>query len=147
MAVTSAPQAMPPQHLWEPNQRVHMSRWHYKREDTHVGSFSMFVGYLLTIFFQICSYCEFSLFYHYLLLTAALHVVDLILWSFALQLSVVIWVDFLKTYLFGKPELHEKAAGASTGINNTISSKQSTVKGCFNFLTMPSSLQSFLTVL
>ena len=29
MAVTSAPQAMPPQHLWDPKQRVHISRWHY----------------------------------------------------------------------------------------------------------------------
>ena len=26
MAVTSAPQAMPPQHLWDPKQRVHISR-------------------------------------------------------------------------------------------------------------------------
>ena len=50
MAVTSAPQAMPPQHLWDPKQRVHISRWHYKREDAHVGSFLMLVGYFLTIF-------------------------------------------------------------------------------------------------
>ena len=50
MAVTSAPQAMPPQHLWDPKQRVHISRWHYKREDAHVGSFHMIVGYFLTIF-------------------------------------------------------------------------------------------------
>ena len=38
---------------------------------------------------------------------------DLILWSFALQLCVLIWGDFIKTYLFGKPELHQEAAGAS----------------------------------
>ena len=50
MAVTSVPQAMPTQHQWDPKQRVHISRWHYKREDAHVGSFSMFVGYSLTIF-------------------------------------------------------------------------------------------------
>ena len=50
MAVTSALQAMPPQHLWDPKQRVHISRWHYKREDAHVGSFPMIVGYFLTIF-------------------------------------------------------------------------------------------------
>ena len=50
MAVTSPPQAMLPQHLWDPKQRVHISRWHYKREDAHVGSFPMIVGYFLTIF-------------------------------------------------------------------------------------------------
>ena len=50
MAVTSVPHAMPPQHQWDPNQRLHITRWHYKREDAHVGSFSMFVGYSLTIF-------------------------------------------------------------------------------------------------
>ena len=43
-------------------------------------------------------------------------------------------VDFIKTYLFGKPELHQEAAGASRGINKTISLKQSTVKACSNFL-------------
>ena len=51
MAVTLGPQAMPLQHLWDPKQRVQISRQHYKREDAHVGSFSMFVGYFLTIFF------------------------------------------------------------------------------------------------
>ena len=59
---------------------------------------------------------------------------DLILWSFALQLWVLIWVDFIKTYFFGKPELHQAAAGASRGIIKTIQSKHSTVKDCFNFL-------------
>ena len=59
---------------------------------------------------------------------------DLILWSFALQLWVLIWVDFIKTYLFGKLEVHQEAAGASRGINKTISSQQSTVKACLNFL-------------
>ena len=59
---------------------------------------------------------------------------DLILWSFALQLWVLIWVDFIKTHLFGKPELHQEAAGVSRGINKTILSKQSTVKACCNFL-------------
>ena len=67
MAVTSVPHAMPPQHIWDPKQRVHISRWHYKREDAHVGSFPMIVGYFLTIFSQICSYCEFPLLLHYLL--------------------------------------------------------------------------------
>ena len=66
MAVTSAPQAMQPQHLWDLKQRVHISRWHYKRDDAHVGSFPMLVGYFLFIFIQICSYCEFALLYHYL---------------------------------------------------------------------------------
>ena len=50
MAVTSVPQAMPPHNLWDPKQRMHISRWHYKREDAHVGSLSMFVGYFLSIF-------------------------------------------------------------------------------------------------
>ena len=59
MAVTSAPQAMPPEHLWDPKQRMHISRWHYKRESAHVGSFLMMVGYFLTIAFQICTYCAF----------------------------------------------------------------------------------------
>ena len=67
MAQTSAPQGMPPQHLWDPQQRVHISRWHYKSEDAHVGSFSMLVRYFLTIFSYVCSYCEFPLLYHYLL--------------------------------------------------------------------------------
>ena len=49
MAVTSAPQAMPPQHLWDQKQRVHISGWHPKREDAPVGSFPMIVGYFLTI--------------------------------------------------------------------------------------------------
>ena len=56
------------------------------------------------------------------------------MWSFALQLWVLIWVDFIETCLFAKPELHQEAAGASRGINKTISSKQSTVKACFKFL-------------
>ena len=34
---------------------------------------------------------------------------------------------FTKTSVFGKPELHQEAAGASRGTNKTISSKQSTV--------------------
>ena len=50
MAVTSAPQAVPPQHLWDPKQRLHISRWHYKRESAHMGSFHMIVGNVLTIF-------------------------------------------------------------------------------------------------
>ena len=62
---------------------------------------------------------------------------DLILWSFALQLWVLFWVDFIKTYSFGKPKLPQEAAGASTGISKTISSKQSTVKACFNSLCFP----------
>ena len=33
MAVTSAPRAMPPEHLWDPKQRVHISGWHYKKKD------------------------------------------------------------------------------------------------------------------
>ena len=66
MAVTSALQAMPPQHLWDPKQRVHISGWHYQTEDADVGSFSMLVGYFLTIFSYICSYCEFPLLYYYL---------------------------------------------------------------------------------
>ena len=49
MAVTSAPQAMPSQHLWDPKQRVPISRSHYKQESAHVGSFHMIVGYFLTI--------------------------------------------------------------------------------------------------
>ena len=43
-------------------------------------------------------------------------------------------VDFIKAYFFGKAELHQEAAGPSRGANKTISSKQTTVKGCFNFL-------------
>ena len=49
MAVTSSPHTMPPQHLWDPKQRVHISISHYKRESAHVGSFHMIVGYFLTI--------------------------------------------------------------------------------------------------
>ena len=125
MAVTSAPQAMPPQHPWDPKQRVHISRWHCKREDAHMCSFSMFVGYFLTLVSCVVALSP---------LTAALHVVDLTLWSFALQLWVLIWVDFIKAYLFGNIELHQAAAGASRGINNTIQSKHSTVKACLNVL-------------
>ena len=43
-------------------------------------------------------------------------------------------VDFIRTYLFGKPDLLQAAVGASKGINKTISSKQSTVKACSNLL-------------
>ena len=50
MAVTSVPQAMLPQHLWDAKQRMHISRWHYKREDAHVDSFHLIVEYFLTIF-------------------------------------------------------------------------------------------------
>ena len=67
MAVTSAPQAKPPQLLWDPKQRVHISRWHYKRENAHEGSFHMIVGYFRTISSEICSYCEFPLLLHDLL--------------------------------------------------------------------------------
>ena len=59
MPVISSPHTMPPQHLRDPKQRVHISRWLYKRESGHVGSFPMIVGYFLTIVSQICSYCEF----------------------------------------------------------------------------------------
>ena len=59
---------------------------------------------------------------------------DVILWSFALHLLVLIWVDFNKTYLLQKSELPQQAAGASSDINKTISSKRSTVQACFNFL-------------
>ena len=81
MAVTSAPQAMLPQHLLDPKQRVHISRWHYKREIAHVGSFPMNVGYFLTIISLICSYSELPNVDTLSILsamTAALHVVDLI---------------------------------------------------------------------
>ena len=82
IAVFSVPQAMPPQHLWDPKQRVDISRSHYKRESARVGSFPMIVRYLLTIFAYICSYCELlnvdtlSIVFP---MTATLHVVDLIL--------------------------------------------------------------------
>ena len=46
MVVPSAPHAMPPQHLWDPKQGVHISRWHYKGESAQLGSFHMIVGYL-----------------------------------------------------------------------------------------------------
>ena len=36
-------------HLWDPKQRVHISRWRYKRQSAHVDSFHMIVGYFLTI--------------------------------------------------------------------------------------------------
>ena len=54
-----------------------------------------------------------------------------------LAVWVLIWVYFIKTYLFGKSELHQEAAGASKGINKTISSKQSTVKASSHFLPPP----------
>ena len=93
MAVTSAPQAMPPQHLWDPKQRVHISRWHYKREDAHVGSFPMIVGYFLTIFpksvvivsFLCCNTTSFDCSPLY-----TLHVVHLILWSLACTVGTYI---------------------------------------------------------
>ena len=44
--------------------------------------------------------------------------------------------DSIKTYLFGKPEQNQETAGASRGTNKTISSKQSTVKACSNFLAL-----------
>ena len=50
MAVTSSPHTMPPEHLWDPKQTVHISRRHYKKESAHVGSFHLIVGYFLTIF-------------------------------------------------------------------------------------------------
>ena len=50
MAVTSAPQAMPPQHLWDPKQRGDICKWQCKREDTHVGTFPKIVGYFLIVF-------------------------------------------------------------------------------------------------
>ena len=65
-----------------PKKKGAISRWHYKRESAHVGSFQMIVGYFLTLFSQICSYCELycvdtlSIFSPF---TAAHHVVDLIL--------------------------------------------------------------------
>ena len=66
MAVMSAPQAMPPQHLWDPKQTLHTSRWRYKKEDAHVGSFFTFVGYFPTIFSYFYSYCEFPLLLYFL---------------------------------------------------------------------------------
>ena len=60
MAVTST--APKPCHLstyGTQKQRVHISRWHPKRESAHVGSFPMIVGCFLTIFSYISSYREF----------------------------------------------------------------------------------------
>ena len=51
-----------------------------------------------------------------------------------LSCTVGTLVYFNKTFIFGKPELHQEAAGASRGTNKTILSKQSTVEACFNSL-------------
>ena len=75
MTVTSAPHAMPPQHLWDPKQNVHISRGHYKRRECPYDQFSNSP-------FTICSLPEFlcvDTLSTSSLLTAALHVEDLIL--------------------------------------------------------------------
>ena len=61
------------------------------------------------------------------------------LWTSSCGPLLALWVlgflvVFIKTFLFGKPELYQEAAGASRGTNKTISSKQSTVKACYKFL-------------
>ena len=57
LAVTSAPQAMPPQHLWDPKQRVHISGGHYM-ECEPLGQFSnQFFSNLLKYFDGSCIDC------------------------------------------------------------------------------------------
>ena len=68
MAVTSAPHAMPPQHLWDQKQNVHISRGHYKRRECPYDQFSNYPEFLCVNTLSTPS-----------LLTAALHVEDLIL--------------------------------------------------------------------
>ena len=76
MAVTSSPHTMPPQYLRDSKQRVHITRWHDK--SAHLGSFPMIVGYFLTTLPK--SVVIVSIFVDMLSpLSAALHVVDLIL--------------------------------------------------------------------
>ena len=94
-----------------------------------MGSFSMLVGYFLTIFSEIYSYYESPLLYHYLQRLQPFMLWSLILWSFALQLWLLICVDFFKAYLFGKPlttSRSSRSKGRSRGIKKTISTKQGT---------------------
>ena len=118
MAVTSAPQAMLPQHLWDTKQRVHISTWHYKRESAHVGSFPMIVGYFLTIFS-----------------TSVVIVSRYIVYLFSIDCSpsccgfdpefplIAVWVlgslglsfHFTKILAFVKPELHLYCAHTRIG--------------------------------
>ena len=75
MAVSSSPHTMPPEHLRDQKQRVHISRWHYKKEIAHVGSFPMIVGYsFLKSVINVSSFVD-----TLSPVTAAVHVVDLIL--------------------------------------------------------------------
>ena len=67
MAVTSAPHAMPPQLLWDPTRRVHISRWHYKkRECPNIFSNSVVLESCFAV----------NTLYIHSFLTAAFHVVD-----------------------------------------------------------------------
>ena len=90
MAVTSAPQAMPPQHLWDPKQRVHISEWQYT-ESEPLGQFSdRFFSIMWNILIQVawivycCSLLLISFLYNCFLM-AALHA--LILFVFYLLIS------------------------------------------------------------
>ena len=52
IAVTSEPHDMPPQHLWDPTQRVHISGWPYRRRECPCGQSSNYP-------FKIGGLCEF----------------------------------------------------------------------------------------
>ena len=66
--------------------------------------------------------------------TAALHVVHLILYLLSALWVLESFGLLQQNTYFGKPELHQEAAGASRGTNKTTSSEHSTVEACLNFL-------------
>ena len=67
-------------------------------------------------------------------LTAALHVVDLILCFLFLHCAYLgILVYFNKTLVFGKPEPQKEAAKGGSGTNKTISSKHQQWKPVVTF--------------
>ena len=110
MAVTSAPQAMQPQHLCDPKQRVHMSRWHYKRRECPWGQFSNYPFKL-----HIYSVCEFFCVNTLSIsspLAAALHVVDSVLKIILCTVGTWEPLDYLfilpKTLAMGKQGITKK---------------------------------------
>ena len=116
-----------------------------------MGSFPLIVGYFLTIVSQICCYSDFycvdtlSIFSP---LTAALHVVDLILNFLLLHCGYFGALVYLsispKHWHFESLSYIKKQQEQAEAQNKTISSRVSTVEACFNSLVQKFSVFAYL---
>ena len=134
MAVTSMPQAMPPQHLWDQTKGVQISRWHYKTRECPYGQCSLYR-------LKICGLCGFlcvNTLYIFSPLTLALHFVHLI--PNFIPLHCGNWGAFGLSFYFiksignWKARHQQEAPGASRSRIQNKHIKNFISESCSNFL-------------